>query len=115
MKQITFELPTIDQVEFTIECHEEHIPVRGNALASGDDKQDKRVEDSIIRSLNNGNPWSWCTVEVTASYNGLQGTDTLGCCSYKSEKDFIKNSGYYEDMKQQAYDELIEKLRAFEK
>lgn len=110
MKQITITIPEIKDVEFTIECLPEYAPIKGNAMASDDAEYDKKVENSIQRSLNAGNKWAWCCVKVTASYKGFSGTDYLGCCNYKSEKDFIKNSGYYEDMKQTAYDELIKEL-----
>lgn len=61
------------------------------------------------------NQWHWCYVMVEAEYqdeNGKEytGFDTLGCCSYKSRLDFIKNSGYYEDMVQAALDMITTQL-----
>jgi hypothetical protein len=44
-------------------------------------------------------------VKITAKWEGFEGHDYLGCCSYLSEEDF-KNGGYWEDMKQQALDDL---------
>jgi hypothetical protein len=45
------------------------------------------------------NPWHWCVVKITGYYKGLESEpEYLGSCSYKSQKDFIENSGYYEDM-----------------
>jgi len=35
----------------------------------------------------------------------------LGACSYKDEEDF-KKGGYYEDMKKQAYNDLINQIKA---
>jgi len=109
MKQITITVPEIKDVEFTLTCHPEDTQVRGNVSAI-DPETDKRLEDGIIRQLNNGNVWAWCIVEIKAKWKGLEGIDILGGCSYKSEKDFIKNSGYYEDMKQTAYNDLISNL-----
>jgi hypothetical protein len=109
--QICYKLPNRDDVEYIIECLEEHATVRGNAMASGNDAEDKEVEDSIIEDLENGNEWAWCTVKVTAKYKDIEGTDYLGGNSYKSEEDFITNSGYYEDMKEQAYTDLLTELR----
>ncbi len=40
--------------------------------------------------------WGWCCVSLTKAGTGH--TDYLGCCSYKGAEDFIKNSGYFEDM-----------------
>lgn len=98
-------------VEFEIECLPEHIPVRGNAMASDDPDLDREQEDSIIRDLENGNEWAWCCVKVTASWNGFVGTDYLGGCSYKSEEDF-KACDYFEDMKGEALSDLNSHLES---
>ena len=109
MKTISFQLPTIEQVNFEIQCLPEDMPIRGNAIASGDDEYDKEVEDKLIAE-SEWNEWAWCMVKITAKYKGAKGTDYLGGCSYKNEKDFIQNSGYFEDMKQNAYAELLTEL-----
>jgi hypothetical protein len=114
MKQVCFELPTIEQVEFTIQCMPEDIPIKGNAIVSGDDEYDKEVENDLIEQLENGNEWAWCAIKVTACYKGQEGTDYLGGCSYKSKKDFIESNDYYQDMRQQAYDELIAQLESLQ-
>ena len=107
----TFNVPTIDQVNFSVIVHPEEIPVRGNAIASGDDRADKRAEDSIIRQLENGNNWAWCTVEVKATWKSFSASDYLGCCSYKSQKDFEKG-GYFQDMKEQAFGQIFSQIVA---
>ncbi len=112
MTTISFKLPTIEQVKFTIEALDEHIPVRGNVMVSGDDEADKEEEDKIIERLENGDIWAWCCVRVAVSYKGCTGTDYSGCCTYNDEKDFIDNSGYFEDMKQTAFNELIDELQS---
>lgn len=99
----------ISDVQFEIICHPEHVQVKGNAVASGDDDFDKKVENKIIRQLENGNTWAWCTVEVKATYKSLEASDFLGCCSYKHEKDFM-SGGYYEQMKETAFDALKTKF-----
>ena len=111
---LKIKLPKIEQVEFETICHSEETQVRGNAMASGDEKADKRAEDRILRQLENGNQWAWCTIEVKASYKGLTASDFLGCCSYKSQKDFEKDV-YYVDMKKQAFDSLIEQIKTLAK
>lgn len=113
MKQITFKLPTIKEVNFKVEALEEDIQVRVNTIASGDEEEDKKVEDRIIRRLNNGNQWAWCTAKVTATYKGKEGTAYLGCCSYKDKDDFMTD-GYYKDMKEEAYQELISELESLQ-
>ena len=86
-------------VELTAEP--EHIPVRGNAIVSGDDDYDKEVEDSIISDLEKGNKWAWCCAAVEVSYvcpccghEPDSHTEYLGGCSYKDADDF-KRGGYY--------------------
>lgn len=94
-----------NEVEFTIECLNEDLSIRGNCMASGDDAFDKKCEDEIIDKLESGSRWAWCCVKVTAKYKGFEGVDHLGGCSYKDEEDF-KNGGYFEDMKVQALADL---------
>lgn len=44
------------------------------------------------------NTWYWCDVEVKAIWENIEISEYMGECSYKSEKDFIENSGSYSDM-----------------
>lgn len=108
--EIKIILPTIKQVEFAIEALPEYIPIKGYAIASGDPEFDAKVENDIAEQLEI-NIWAWCTVKVTATWKGLEGTDYLGGCSYKSEKDFMENSGYYLGMRGYAYIDLIGQLK----
>lgn len=113
---MTFEfIPlTLEDCDITVEALPEDIPVRGNALASGDDEIDKREEDRIIEDLE-WNEWAWCTAKVTVKYEEFEAYEYLGCCSYESEGDFIENSGYYEDMTRSALALLNERLEEFER
>ena len=99
-----------DEVEFTLECLEEDCAIEGNVMASGDDAEDMKAERWVQRQLEAGNSWAWCTAKVTAAWNGFEGTDYLGCCSYRSEKDFRKPGGYFDDMKVEALANLNELL-----
>ena len=103
LEQITITLP---------EMLQEDIPVEGNATNSGDLEYDKRVEEEIYNRLNQGDISAWFCAKVTASWKGLTGTDYLGCCNYLSLGDFMKKGGYYEDMKKNAYNELIKGIKA---
>lgn len=103
---------TEKDVTFTISCEEEYVPVKGNAIASGDSEEDARVEKSIINDFNNGNPWAWCTVKVTAKWNGFEAYEYLGCCSYQDEDDFKRPGGYYDDMRREALANLNSELEA---
>jgi hypothetical protein len=87
-------------------------PVRGNALASGDDPADRECEDSILERLENGDVWAWAYVEVRASYAGVDGADYLGCCSYEDEADFRRPGGYFDDMREEALEQLALELES---
>jgi hypothetical protein len=95
----------------SIDVDYDDISVKGNALASGDDDLDKKVEDEILRRRRNGDIWAWCCVTVRASWHGFVGTDFLGGCSYESETDF-KNGDYYPEMVVQAKADLKKKVEA---
>lgn len=94
-------------VTFELECLPEDIPVRGNAMASGDDAADREYEDEIIRRLDAGDVWAWCTVKVTARFGAFEGVSYLGCCNYRDEEDFTQPGGYFEDMEAEAFDALL--------
>jgi hypothetical protein len=108
---------TQSDVVFSVHISEEDIPVRGNAMASGDDAADKEDEDNIIARLNAGDLWAWCCVEVRATYNRHSSDtkhsagDILGCCSYSDESDF-RSCMYFEDMCKAALDRLNAYLAA---
>lgn len=58
----------------------------------------------IQRSVDNGTMVHF-VARVVAVKNGIElGDDYLGGCVYKTYDDFVKNSGYYEDMRSTAID-----------
>ena len=106
------QMPKISEVEFEVICEAEEIPVKGNVSASGNDEIDARIEHDVIEDLESGNDWAWCCVTVWAYWKDFSGRDNLGGCSYASKKDFMKPGGYYDDMKKQAYDDLIREIQS---
>ena len=61
------------------------------------------------------NEWAWCVGTVQVQANDKDGNECtaetyLGACSYKSRMDFIKNSGYYEDMLEEVLTDLNNQL-----
>ena len=109
MTTIRIKLPTINQVEFELTAEPEYIEIRGS-FDSGDADLDEETAQKIESQLEY-NEWAWCCVKVDCNYKGLTGTDYLGGCNYDSKEDFIKNSGYYEDMKETAYNDLIQQIK----
>ena len=93
----------------TVECLLEDESIRGNASAI-DPATDREIEAEIVRQLDAGNPWAWCSIRVTASFDGFSGSDHLGCCSYASEADFRRSGGYYDDMRAQAVEQLADEI-----
>lgn len=102
----TINRPLLDSLAtITVTPEQEDIAIRGNALASGDEEEDAAEEARILSELENGNPWAWCCVKVTAAYAGLEATTYLGACSYRDEEDF-RQGGYFDDMRLEVLDML---------
>lgn len=99
----------LSDIEFSIECLPEYIPIKGNVMASGNDEYDRRAEEEVECQLDAGNEWAWCNVKVIGRYKGLTAFDTLGACSYENKKEFI-NGGYYLDMQTVVLGELQNQL-----
>jgi len=91
-------------------CEPEDVPVKGNALASGDEAMDAEEENRIYSELGRGNEWAWCIAKVTATYQGIEESAYLGCCSYASEKDF-RDSGEFDNMSDEALDRLFDRVK----
>lgn len=103
---------TVEDVKFELSIEEETMSVKEGLPDQEHDELVVELQDRLRR----GDLWAWCTVVVKATWEGHVGEDTLGCCSYDHERDFVRNSGYYEDMKQRAVDDLNEQLeRQFKK
>jgi hypothetical protein len=51
--------------------------------------------------------WGWCVVKITANVKGKEGTAFLSNCSYKNAEDFVKTSGYFQQMVEEAVDEAV--------
>jgi hypothetical protein len=53
------------------------------------------------------NVWAWCDVEVKVTIAGKHNSAYLGFFNYKDKQDFL-DSGYYDDMVQEAVTKLVE-------
>lgn len=105
---------TEDGITYTLYVEQDDMPVRGNAMASGNDAEDREYEDEIIARLNDGDVWAWAQVTVKASIeidgHEFTGEDYLGGCSYDDVTDFMEHGVYWDDMKAAAREELLKKL-----
>ena len=97
---------TRKEVAIRLKVDPEFIPVEGNASASGDDAFDREVEQFILSRLEQGDFWAWAMVTVTVSWGHFSASDYLGCCSYADEDDFRQPGGYFDDMVDEALEQL---------
>jgi hypothetical protein len=102
-----------DGITYKLRVMQDNLPIRGNAISTGDPAQDKSVEDELIKRSDRGDVWAWAQVTVIASADGFEGMDHLVGCSYRDTKDFIGDGkeGDYADMKAEAKRELLDGLK----
>ena len=98
-----------DEVVFRLDVAPEDEPLDGNLCAH---EEDHECSEWTRKQLEQGNVWAWCRVTVTASWRGLVGRDSLGCCNYKSQEDFMQEGGYYQDMRYEALADLQAQIDA---
>ena len=100
----------IQNIKITV--RQSDIPIKGNAIVSGDDEYDRNVENQIADDLE-WNVWAWCDVTVSLELKvddyTLQGSDSLGACNYSNEKDFMES--LYPEMVQNAISEALDGLK----
>ncbi len=90
---------TVNDVKFTIVCEPEIESYHGHF-------DDIETIKWISRQLDVGNDWAWCQVTVIAKFGSLTGRDSLGGCSYESERKFCGPGEYFDDMKVEALADL---------
>jgi len=104
-------------VTVTLKIEACDIPIRGNAIASGDDAYDKTIEDDLMYRLENGDIWAWfnATAIVEISVNGVkfQGLEFLGACSYKDLKQFLEDGDYGRDLIDCAWERAIVSIEEY--
>jgi hypothetical protein len=98
---------TADRVAFRLTYEKDDLPVRGNAQVSGDDNDDRQVEDEILARLDRGEAYAWCVLKVEACWGGFVGSATLSAVSVAEEKDLEVEA---EDLKAEALDDLNEQI-----
>lgn len=101
---------TREECIITVRTEPEDMPVRGNAMASGDPQLDREVEDSIIERLESGDEWAWCRVVVNVWWGDFDASASIGACSYDDEADFCQPGGYFDDLVDEALEDLNEQI-----
>jgi hypothetical protein len=100
-------VPSIAEVEWSIEVEPESMPVEDMF-----GEEDRESLDKIYAEMDAGNVWAWAAVSVKGRWKGLESSRYIGGCSYKDQQDFIDNSGYYEDLKEEVRSDLQEAAAA---
>lgn len=94
----------------TVYTEPEEIPIRGNAISSGDTEFDRQAEDDIIKRYNAGDELAWCQVRVEAEARGFKHIEYLGACSFESQND-IATDEILPDMANEAVNGLKKDLQ----
>lgn len=92
---------TLEDVKFTINARQcDEPPEFALKHMKEDDEQNyKHTVQNIRQSLDYGNEWAWCDVTITGRFGPLEADATLCQCSYDNMTDFIDNSGYFNDLR----------------
>ena len=102
---------TREEATIRVLAEPDHIPVEGNACASGDDAFDREVEHNILCRFQQGDVWAWAAVTVIVTWGLFEARTHLGRCSYAGEEDFRQPGCYFDDMVAEALDELNRTFR----
>jgi hypothetical protein len=88
---------SLDDCTVTVKCQEE--------IQSPEDYfcGDESYIEPVQENLTGDNPWGWCQVSVTVSWENLEATEGIGLCSYKDKQDFVKSARYWELCKAALY------------
>jgi len=70
----------------------------------------KGFAKNVRRNMEKDYYWGWCGVNCVGILNGIKENSYIGGCSYESKEDFINNSGYVDDMKQEIANEIAERM-----
>jgi len=111
--------PTPRQVQFYMWVEEEDRDPDWDEPNDPDDlRAHRQMMRDIRRRLARGDNWAFGVVFVMAVYRDpndgrvYYGDDVLGGCSYKDAEDFMQPGDYFDDMKHQAYEELLKRFEA---
>ena len=93
----------------------ENVTIQVKALNEDEDPKNhfdfddcEAIVEKIIKD-SEWNEWAWCNAHVKVSYLGLNAGEYLGCCSYVSKEDFMKDD-YFNDMVERCMLDLTEQI-----
>lgn len=106
-------------VDYDYQLDVDEVPVRGNAIAPGDDAYDREVEDEILERLNRGDISAWAVADVWAVFTfdveddvfHSRGRTSLGALSYPSENELWASVLIDNDMRAEAREQAAIDLR----
>ena len=92
-------------IQFRLEVHPCHERPEGQL----DEREAKRIRNRLKLSQE----YAWFDARVVAYIEGveIEGDAWLGCCSYRNEKDFKQQDGYWPDLCKEAESDLEAKLK----
>lgn len=105
-------------ISYHLEVEFDETDPRGNVC--GCEEPDCTAEADVLERLKREDVWAWACVQVVASIDaGLEHDDKrftgsscwTGGCTYENERDFTKNSGIYEELCDEALEDLLEQLK----
>ena len=97
---------------FTVEFDE--VAHLDGWLATGDDEQDRKDTQEVIRRIDRGDVWAWAFVKCEASVDNsddvtFTGDASLGGCCYSDARDFLASEK--DNLMSEARHDLIEQLK----
>lgn len=101
-----------DECTFKVEALPSDVSLESLvAWGRGNPELDQVIRREVQEQLDSGNVWVWCDVRVTCTHPDLptlEGVAWLSACSYPSEAEFKRNSGYYDDLCNDAFGYLCD-------
>lgn len=93
-----------EDVTYALEVEPEQDSPEGH-FAYETEAENQAAVAAIYAAIASGNEWAWCWIRVVATWNGIEGSDSLGGCSFTDRADF-EQSGYWSDMQHNALRDL---------
>jgi hypothetical protein len=97
------------RLRIVIDAEDEDVSPEESYLMPGVKELDadgERFVAAVEEMRDEHGEWGWCQVTVTVSLGPLEGYAYMGGCSYESSTDFEQNSGYFDQMVNEAIAEL---------